>query len=48
MRFSKDLSHIARYFLKEDTGVSLLEFALVGALIVVVCLLMVLALVKDA
>jgi len=47
MRFSKDLSHVARYFLMEDAGVSLLEFALVGALIVVVCLLMLLALVKE-
>ncbi|WP_211451603.1 Flp family type IVb pilin [Collimonas antrihumi] len=47
MRFSKDLSHAARYFLKEDSGASLIEFALVGALIVVVCLLMLLALVKE-
>jgi hypothetical protein len=47
MRFSKDLSHAARCFLMEDTGASLIEFALVGALIVVVCLLMLLALVKE-
>lgn len=47
MRFSNDMSHAARYFLMEDTGASLMEFALVGALIVVVCLLMLLALVKD-
>lgn len=47
MRFAKDMSHAARYFLKEDAGASLIEFALVGALIVVVCLLMLLALVKE-
>ncbi|HWW07243.1 hypothetical protein [Collimonas sp.] len=48
MRLPDDLSHALTRFLKEEDGASFIEYALVGALVVVVCTLVMLALVKTA
>ncbi|WP_172657006.1 hypothetical protein [Collimonas arenae] len=48
MRLAEKLSHAAKYLLRKEAGASLIEVALIGALIVVVCSLVLLALVKNA
>ncbi|WP_211462707.1 Flp family type IVb pilin [Collimonas silvisoli] len=48
MRLTDDPSHALMCFFKDEDGASLIEFALIGALVVVVCTLVLLALVKTA
>jgi Flp pilus assembly pilin Flp len=43
MRFARHLSHTFTDLLKEEAGASLMEYALVGSLILVVCTLLLLA-----
>ncbi|MGJ7496554.1 Flp family type IVb pilin [Variovorax sp. RT4R15] len=43
MRFANRLSHTFADLLKEEAGASLIEYALVGSLIMVVCMLLLLA-----
>lgn len=43
MRFASHLSQTFADLLKEEAGASLVEYALVGSLIVVVCMLLLLA-----
>jgi Flp pilus assembly pilin Flp len=43
MRFARHLSHTFADLLKEEGGASLMEYALVGSLILVVCMLLLLA-----
>lgn len=43
MRFARNLSHTFADLLKEEAGASLMEYALVGSLILVVCMLLLLA-----
>ena len=43
MRFASHLSHTFADLLKEEAGASLMEYALVGSLILVVCMLLLLA-----
>jgi Flp pilus assembly pilin Flp len=47
MRLTDEASHALTCFLKEEDGASFIEYALVGALVVVVCTLVLLALVKN-
>jgi hypothetical protein len=47
MRLADQLSQALTNVLIEDAGASLAEYALLGALVLVVCLLLVLALVKG-
>lgn len=44
MRLMEYVSHTITYFLPEETGASVMEYALVGLLIAVVCILALLAL----
>jgi Flp pilus assembly pilin Flp len=48
MRLIEALSHAVTYFMPDEAGASLLECALVGMLIAVVCILALLALGKTA
>ena len=48
MRFAQRLSHALAQLQREDTGASAAEFALIGSLIFVLCLLLLLALLRDA
>ena len=48
MRFGEQLSHALLNLLKEEAGASLPEYALIGSLVLVVCLLALLALSKEA
>jgi len=43
MRFGGHLSHAFADLLREEAGASLIEYALVGSLILVVCMLLLLA-----
>ncbi|SFC76726.1 Flp family type IVb pilin [Collimonas sp. OK412] len=47
MRLTDDPSHALMSFFKEEDGASLIECALIGALVIVVCTLALLALVKS-
>lgn len=47
MRLTGDQSHALMYFLNEEDGASLIEYALIGALVIVVCTLVLLALLKS-
>jgi Flp pilus assembly pilin Flp len=47
MRLTNDQSHALKCFLMEEDGASLIEYALIGALVIVVCTLALLALVKS-
>ncbi len=48
MRLSEQLSHALTNFLIDESGASLTEYALIASLVLVVCLLCVLALSKEA
>lgn len=48
MRFIHHVSHISMDFLKEESGSSFMAHVLLGALIAVVCTLLILALKKDS
>jgi Flp pilus assembly pilin Flp len=43
MRLARHLSHTCAQLLKEEAGGTLIEYALVGSLILVVCMLLLLA-----
>ena len=47
MRLADQLAHALTNLFIEDAGASLAEFALLGSLVLVVCLLLLLALIKD-
>ena len=47
MRSTDYLSHAVTSFLKDEAGASFVEYALLGALVIVVCTLVLLALNKD-
>jgi Flp pilus assembly pilin Flp len=47
MRYDGSLLHSANFFLKDESGGSLMEYALVGLLIAVVCALALLAFRKN-
>ncbi len=47
MRLAEPLSHAFAHFLKEESAASNMEYALVGLLIAVVCILAVLAFRKN-
>ena len=46
MRLTMDMPHAFIYLLEDEDGTSLMEYALIGALITVVCMLALLALTK--
>ncbi|MBT2322948.1 hypothetical protein J7E62_11390 [Variovorax paradoxus] len=48
MRFSGYLSHTFADLLREEAGASLMEYAIVGFLVLVVCMLLLLALEKQS
>lgn len=48
MRFINYASHISIDFLKEESGTSFVEHVLLGALVAVVCTLLIMALHKDS
>lgn len=43
MRFADRLSYVLTDLLKDESGASLMEYALIGSLILVVCMLLLLA-----
>ena len=47
MRLADYVSHTVMNFLKEESGAPLIEYALIGSIIAVVCGLVLLALGKD-
>ncbi|PFH08019.1 hypothetical protein BCF11_0370 [Collimonas sp. PA-H2] len=47
MRLIDELSHALKRFFKKEDGASLMECALIGALVIVVCALALLALAKN-
>ncbi len=47
MRLTEYLSHALRRFMRKETGVSFMEYALVGLLVAVLCTLALLALGKG-